>query len=119
MEILANFLVNFINDTLGKLVFFKVCRKGDGIIRTFLGKPIYWSSEPTIYFNWPFVQELLRVDLRRKYATLYAHSFHFDGMESCCVPYNIIVDLQVEYQILHPYIIFEVENEVSNPLVSE
>lgn len=113
MEILANFLVNLINNTFGKLIFFKVCRNGECIIRTYLGRPIGWYSRPSVYFNVPFFQELIRVDMRRRFDTLYAHSFHFDEMEKLIIPYNIIVDFQIEYQVKHPYIIFDIEEEAS------
>lgn len=111
MEILANFLVDLINNTFGKLIFLKVCRNGECIIRTYLGRPIGWYSQPTVYFNVPFFQELIRVDMRRRFDTLYAHSFHFNNMEKLLIPYNIIADFQIEYQIKHPYIIFNIEEE--------
>lgn len=118
MEILANFLVNLINSTFGKLIFFKVCRNGECIIRTCLGRPIGWYSKPTVYFNVPFFQELIRVDMRRRFDTLYAHSFHFNDMEKLLIPYNIIADFQIEYQVKHPYIIFNIEEE-SNVSITE
>lgn len=110
MEILANFIVTFINNTIGKLIFFKVCREGESIIRTCLGKPRGWYTQPTIYFNIPFFQELTKVDMRRKFETLYAHSFQVHDMGRSLMPYNIIMDFQVEYQIRHPYIIFKIED---------
>lgn len=118
MEILANFLVNLINNTFGKLIFFKVCRNGECIIRTYLGRPIRWYSKPTVYLNVPFFQELIRVDMRRRFDTLYAHSFHFNDMEKLLIPYNIIADFQIEYQVKHPYIIFNIEEE-SNVSITE
>lgn len=119
MEILANFIVNLINNTLGKLIFFKVCRQGECIIKTRLGNPQYWNSKPTVYFNIPFIQELIKVDMRRRFDTLYAHSFHFCNMEKLLIPYNIIVDFQIEYQIKHPYIIFNIEDESSVPITED
>lgn len=119
MEILANFLVNILNSTFGRLIFFKVCRKGECMIRTYLGKPIAWYSKPTVYFNVPFVQELIRVDMRRRFDTLYAHSFFYENMEKLFVPYNIIADFQIEYQVKHPYIIFHIEEESNIPITEE
>ena len=111
MEILANFLVSLINNTLGKFIFFKVCRKGESIICTYLGNPTGWHTKPSIYFNVPFFQELIKVDMRRQFDCLCAHSFHVNAMEKSLIPYNIAMDFQVEYQIKHPYIIFEVVDE--------
>lgn len=119
MEILANFLVNLINSTFGKLIFFKVCRNGECIVRTYLGKPIGWYSKPTVYFNVPFFQELIRVDMRRRFGILYAHSFHFNKMEKLLIPYNIIADFQIEYQVKHPYIIFNIEEESGSSITEE
>lgn len=119
MDILANFLVNLINNTLGRLLFFKVCRSGECIIRTYLGRPIGWFLRPTVYFNVPFLQDLIRVDMRRRFATLYAHSFHSNDMEKLLIPYNIIADFQIEYQVKHPYIIFNIEEESSVSMTEE
>ena len=111
MEILANFLVSLINNTLGKLIFFKVCREGESIIRISLGKPTGWYTKPSLYFNVPFFQELIKVDMRRQFDYLSARSFHMSNMEKSIIPYNIAMDFQVEYQIKHPYIIFDIADK--------
>lgn len=47
------------------------------------------------------------VDIRKQYMQFNAHSFHGKSMEKSLIPYNIIIDFQVEYQVINPLIIYD------------
>ena len=83
------------------------CKRGEAVIKRRFGSPIKWRSLPRLYWKWPFVDMFDRVDMRRRYMLLNAHSFHATGMEKSLVPYNIIIDFQVEYQVMNPLVIYD------------
>ena len=48
-----------------------------------------------------------KVDMRKRYIQLNAHSFHSSQMKTSIIPYNIIIDVQVEYQVINPLVIYD------------
>ena len=49
-----------------------------------------------------------KVDMRKQYAFLNAHSFCCNWMvNDTIVPYNILIDFQVEYQVINPLVIYK------------
>lgn len=46
--------------------------------------------------------------MRKRYAQFNAHSFYdMDQGNETIVPYNILIDFQVEYQIINPLVIYD------------
>jgi hypothetical protein len=45
--------------------------------------------------------------MRKKYLFVNAHSFHTPDMEKSIIPYNIVIDVQVEYQVVNPLVIYD------------
>lgn len=84
-----------------------ICKKGNAIIKVRWGYPIKWRAKPRCYFKIPFIDTFDTVDVRKKYRQLNAHSFHASVMEKSLIPYNISIDVQVEYQVINPLIIYE------------
>ncbi len=49
-----------------------------------------------------------KVDMRKQYVYLNAHSFyHNEKVNKTIVPYNILIDFQVECQVINPLVIYE------------
>lgn len=104
---LGKFIVQAIQ-TLGKMLLpFSICKKGNGIIKCRLGHPIKWRNKPNLYWKWPFIDTFDKVDMRKKYLFVNAHSFHTPDMEKSIIPYNIVIDVQVEYQVVNPLVIYD------------
>ena len=104
---LGKFIVQAIQ-TLGKILLpFTVCKKGYGVIKCRFGQPVKWRNKPNLYFKWPIIDTFDKVDIRKKYLFVNAHSFHSPDMEKSLIPYNIVIDVQVEYQVVNPLVIYD------------
>lgn len=104
---LGKFIVQVIQ-ILGKLLLpFTICKKGTGVIKCRLGHPIKWRNKARVYWKWPIIDTFEKVDMRKRYIQLNAHSFHSLQMETSKMPYNIIIDVQVEYQVINPLVIYD------------
>ena len=44
--------------------------------------------------------------MRKRYLQVNAHSFHSNQMGNSLIPYNIIIDVQVEYTVINPLVIY-------------
>ncbi|MBQ2882968.1 MAG: hypothetical protein IJE43_04230 [Alphaproteobacteria bacterium] len=45
--------------------------------------------------------------MRKKYLQVNAHSFHSNQMGNLLIPYNIIIDVQIEYAVINPLVIYD------------
>lgn len=104
---LGKYLVQIIQTFGARLSFISECPKGYGVIKKRLGHPIKWRNSPRWYFKWPLFDTFDKVDMRKRYLQVNAHSFHSSQMEKALVPYNIIIDVQVEYMVINPLVIYD------------
>lgn len=104
---LGKFIVYILQSFGARISPIVECTKGFGIIKKRLGHPIKWRNKPCVYFKWPFIDTFDKVDMRMRYLQVNAHSFHCSDMEKSIVPYNIIIDVQVEYKVINPLIIYD------------
>lgn len=104
---LGKFIVQIIQALSEHLSIFTVCKKGYGVIKCRWGHPIKWRNKARVYWKWPIMDTFDKVDMRKRYIQLSAHSFHSSQMKTSIIPYNIIIDVQVEYQVINPLIIYD------------
>ena len=104
---LGKFIVQILQSFGSRLSFIKECSKGYGIIRKRFGHPIKWRNKPSWYFKWPLIDTFDIVDMRKKYLQVNAHSFHSNQLGNTLIPYNIIIDVQVEYAVINPLVIYD------------
>lgn len=104
---LGKYLVQIIQAFGARLSFMAECPKGYGVIKKRLGQPIKWRNTPRVYFKWPLFDTFDKVDMRKRYLQINAHSFHSSQMEKTLIPYNIIIDVQVEYMVINPLVIYD------------
>lgn len=104
---LGKFIVQIIQFIERLLLPFTICKKGYGVIKCRLGSPIKWRNKTRVYWKWPIIDTFDKVDMRKRYIQLSAHSFHSSQMKTSIIPYNIIIDVQVEYQVINPLIIYD------------
>jgi len=104
----GNFIVQLINWFWDRCIFFTECNQGQAVIKKRFGYPMKWRTKPRWYWKWPFIDMFDKVDMRKRYAQFNAHSFYGKKQKvDAIVPYNIIIDFQVEYQIINPLVIYE------------
>ena len=103
----GKFLVQILQWFWDRLTIFTECKKGEAVIKRRCGLPIKWRNRPRWYFKWPIIDIFDKVDIRKKYVQFNAHSFHGSNMEKSLIPYNIILDFQVEYQVINPLVIYD------------
>lgn len=104
----GKFIVQFITWFWDRFVFFTECNQGQAVIKKRLGYPIKWRTKPRIYWKCLFIDMFDKVDMRIMYAQFNAHSFYFKEQKNdTIIPYNILIDFQVEYQIINPLVIYE------------
>lgn len=104
----GKFIVQLITQFWDRCIIFTECNQGQAVIRKRFGRPIKWRTKPKWYWKWPFIDMFDKVDMRKQYAFLNAHSFYFNGMvNDTIIPYNILIDFQVEYQVINPLVIYE------------
>lgn len=104
----GKFIVQFITWFWDRFIFFTECNQGQAVIKKRFGYPIKWRTKPRIYWKWPFMDMFDKVDMRKKYAQFNAHSFYDKEQKNdAIIPYNILIDFQVEYQIINPLVIYE------------
>lgn len=104
----GKFIVQLITQFWDRCIIFTECNQGQAVIRKRFGRPIKWRTKPKWYWKWPFIDMFDKVDMRKQYAFLNAHSFYFNGMvNDMIIPYNILIDFQVEYQVINPLVIYE------------
>lgn len=104
---LGKFIVQILEHSYKRLTIVTECSKGYSIIKKRFGHPIKWRNKPCLYWKWPLIDTFDKVDMRKHYLQVNAHSFHSEDMHSTIVPYNIIIDVQVEYQVINPLVIYE------------
>lgn len=102
----GKFFVQILQTFSARLSPLKECRKGDGLIKKRFGHPIKWRNKPGIYWKCPIIDTFDRVDMRKRYLQVNAHSFHSNQMGNSLIPYNIIIDVQVEYTVINPLVIY-------------
>lgn len=103
----GKFFVQILQTFSARLSPLKECRKGDGLVKKRFGHPIKWRNKPRIYWKWPIIDTFDKVDMRKKYLQVNAHSFHSNQMENLLIPYNIIIDVQIEYAVINPLVIYD------------
>ena len=104
----GKFIVQFITWFWDRCIFFTECNQGQAVIKKRFGYPIKWRTKPQWYWKWPFIDMFDKVDMRKKYAQFNAHSFYETQQKDyTIVPYNILIDFQIEYQIINPLVIYE------------
>jgi hypothetical protein len=103
----GKFVVQILQALSEHLSFFTVCKKGCGVIKCRWGHPIKWRNKAQVYWKWPIMDTFDKVDMRKRYIQLSAHSFHSSQMKTSIIPYNIIIDVQVEYQVINPLVIYD------------
>ena len=104
----GKFIVQLINWCWDRCIFFTECNQGQAVIKKRFGYPILWRTKPQWYWKCPFIDMFDKVDMRKKYAQFNAHSFYNKEQQNeTIVPYNILIDFQVEYQIINPLVIYE------------
>ena len=104
----GKFVVQLINLFWERLICCTVCDKGQAVIKKRLGYPIKWRTKSGLYWKIPFIDVFDKVDIRKKYSQFNAHSFYGNQDENgVFIPYNILVDFQIEYQIVNPLGIYE------------
>ena len=102
----GKFIVQIFEWIKEKITFLKECKRGQGIIKKRFGQPIKWRNNPRWYCKFPFIDTFDIVDMRKKYLFVNAHSFHSPEMNKSIIPYNIVIDVQVEYQVINPLVIY-------------
>ncbi len=104
----GKFIVQLITQFWDRCVFLTECNQGQAVIKKRFGRPIKWRTKPRWYWKWPLIDMFDKVDMRKQYVFLNAHSFYHNGMvNDTIVPYNILIDFQVEYQVVNPLVIYE------------
>lgn len=103
----GKFIVQLLTQFWERCIFLTECNQGQSVIKKRFGCPIKWRTKPRWYWKWPFVDTFDKVDMRKRYAYLNAHSFYHEEMKDTIIPYNILVDFQVEYQVMNPLVIYE------------
>ena len=103
----GKFIVQLLQKFWDRCAFITECEKGQSVIKRRLGYPIKWRNKPRLYWKWPVIDMFDKVDMRKKYLQLNAHSFHSNNMEKSTIPYNLIIDFQVEYQVINPLVIYD------------
>lgn len=104
----GKFIVQLITQFWDRCTFFTECHQGQAVIKKRFGRPIKWRTKPRWYWKWPLIDMFDKVDMRKQYVFLNAHSFYHSGMvNDTIVPYNILIDFQVEYQVVNPLVIYE------------
>ena len=103
----GKFFVQILQTFSARLSPLKECRKGDGLVKKRFGHPIKWRNKPRIYWKWPIIDTFDKVDMRKKYLQVNVHSFHSNQMENLLIPYNIIIDVQIEYAVINPLVIYD------------
>lgn len=104
----GKFIVRFITRFWDGFIFLTVCNQGQAVIKKRFGYPIKWRTKPRLYWKWPFIDMFDKVDMRKRYAQFNAHSFYDERQKNdTIVPYNILIDFQMEYQIVNPLVIYE------------
>lgn len=103
----GKFIVQILQTLSEHISFLTVCRKGYGVIKCRWGHPIKWRNKAQVYWKWPIMDTFDKVDMRKRYIQLNAHSFHSSQMKTSIIPYNIIIDVQVEYQVINPLVIYD------------
>ena len=92
----GKFIVQLITQFWDRCIFFTECNQGQAIIKKRFGRPIKWRTKPKWYWKLPFIDMFDKVDMRKQYVFLNAHSFYHNGMvNDTIVPYNILSDFQV------------------------
>lgn len=111
----AELILKFWNTILKYIwpLFFR--HEGFNIIKKTYGKPtkIYKNNER---FCWkvPLFQTFDIVDMRFQTFNSTAHSFGFNSSRT--IPYNIVIDTQIEFRIEDPKVIYEFNNDFNNPI---
>ena len=103
---LGKYIVQIFQKIYARLSFVTECSKGYGIIKKRFGQPIKWRNKPSLYWKWPIIDTFDEVDMRKRYLQVNAHSFHSPDMKETIIPYNIIIDVQVEYEVINPLVIY-------------
>ncbi len=103
----GKFLVQLLQTFSARLLPLKECRKGEGLVKKRFGHPIKWRNKPGLYWKWPVIDTFDRVDMRKRYLQVNAHSYHSNQMGNPLIPYNIIIDVQVEYAVINPLVIYD------------
>lgn len=104
----GKFIVQLITQFWDRCAFLTECNQGQAVIKKRFGRPIKWRTKPRWYWKWPLVDMFDKVDMRKQYVFLNAHSFYHNGtVNDTIVPYNILIDFQVEYQVVNPLVIYE------------
>lgn len=104
---LGKYIVQIFQKFYARLSFVTECNKGYGIIKKRFGQPIKWRNKPSLYWKWPIIDTFDKVDMRKRYLQVNAHSFHSPDMKETIIPYNIIIDVQVEYEVINPLVIYD------------
>ena len=111
----AELILKFWNTILEYIWPLYFRHEGFNIIKKTCGKPtkIYENSER---FCWkcPFFQTFDIVDIRCQTFNSTAHSFGCNNIKT--VPYNVVVDTQVEFRIIDPKVIYELNNDFNNQI---
>lgn len=109
----AELILKFWNTILEYLWPLYFRHEGFNIIKKTCGKPtkIYENNER---FCWkiPFIQTFDIVDMRYQTFNSTAHSFGCNSSHT--IPYNIVIDTQIEFRIKDPKVIYELNNDFNN-----
>lgn len=104
----GKFIVQLATQFWDRCAFFTECNQGQAVIKKRFGRPIKWRTKPKWYWKWPLIDMFDKVDMRKQYVYLNAHSFyHNEKVNKTIVPYNILIDYQVECQVINPLVIYE------------
>lgn len=105
---LGKFVVQLLTWFWDRCTLFTECNQGQAVIKKRFGYPIQWRTKPRWYWKCPFIDMFDKVDMRKRYAQFNVHSFYDMNQENgVIVPYNILIDFQVEYQIINPLVIYD------------
>lgn len=116
----ADLVVTFWDHILMYVWPLKFRHEGFSIIRKTCGAPgkIY-SFDERWCWKLPFIQSFDEVDMKSHTFNSTAHSFLCNNKKS--LPYNIIIDTQVEFCIKNPLVIYKIDSDFKstpNPLYS-
>lgn len=84
----------------------RYCDKGLNVVKKCFGKP-YKVYQSGICFKVPLIEEFDKVNIKKQVHFLNAHST-IGGIDKI-IPYNITVDAQVEFRIIDPYVIYQID----------
>ena len=109
MQRVLDLFFSFIENFFAFITPVYYCNQGYNLIRKTCGAPGKIYKKSGIAFKFPIIQIFDVVNMKRQVHFLNAHSIKSKNDKA--IPYNITVDAQVEFRIIDPMVIYQIDLE--------